>query len=78
MISTLATTTMACVGTCVHETVSTASQIAFYSFDSVTTNGMGNYPLSGALSLTYVPGWVGSAAAFDAANAQYLIVHPIF
>ena len=63
---------MACAATCVNQTVSTASRIAFYSFDSVTTDATGNYPLSGIPSLTYVPGWIGAAAAFDAANAQYL------
>lgn len=63
---------MACAATCVNQTVSTASTIAFYSFDSVTTDATGNYPLSGMPSLTYVPGWIGAAASFDAANAQYL------
>ena len=63
---------MVCAATCVNQTISTASRIAFYSFDSVTSDATGNYPLGGISSLTYVPGWVGSAVAFNAANGQYL------
>ena len=63
---------MACAATCVNGKVSTASRTAFYSFDSVTTDAMGNYLLGGVSSLIHIPGWVGSAAAFDAANAQHL------
>ena len=46
--------------------------IAFYTFDSVTTDATGTYPLSGIPSPTYVSGWIGSAISFDAALAQRL------
>jgi hypothetical protein len=49
-----------------------SSLIAFYSFDSVTTDATGTYPASGIVSPTYVTGWVGSAISFNYSNAQRL------
>lgn len=63
---------MTCTATCVNTTTSTASRIAFYSFDSVTTDATGNYPLTGISSPNYVSGWIGSAISFNASNAQRL------
>ena len=63
---------MACAATCVNTSISAASLIAFYSFDSVTTDGTGTYPLSGLPSPTYVSGWIGSAISFNAANSERL------
>jgi hypothetical protein len=63
---------MVCGSTCVNATLSTASLLAFYSFDSVTTDTTGHYPLNGINSPIYGPGWVGSAISFDAANPDRL------
>ena len=63
---------MACGSTCVNTTISESSRLAFYSFDSVITDGEGNYSLSGIASPTYRSGWVGSAISFNASNAQFL------
>ena len=64
--------TMACAATCVNTSISSASLIAFYSFDSVTTDATGTYPLTGLSSPNYVPGWIGSAINFNAANVERL------
>lgn len=63
---------MACAATCVNTSISAASLIAFYSFDSVTTDATGTYPLSWLVSPTYVSGWIGSAITFNAANSERL------
>ena len=65
-----ATTNMACGTTCVNTTISNASRVAFYSFDNVTTDATGTYPLNGLA--TYVSGWVDSAVSFLYSNSQLL------
>ena len=67
-----ATTNVVCDSTCVNTTISNQSRIAFYSFDSTTTDAIGNYSASGISSPTYVTGWVGSAISFLASNDQRL------
>lgn len=63
---------MVCSSTCVNATVSTTSRLAFYSFDSVTTDGTGTYNASGIFSPVYVTGWIGSAILLIASNSQRL------
>lgn len=63
-------TNINCGSTCVNTTTSTSSWLAFYSFDSVTTDATGIYPASGIASPTFVTGWVSSGVNFTASNAQ--------
>ncbi|CAF4044974.1 unnamed protein product, partial [Rotaria sp. Silwood1] len=71
-VTTITTATPICGSTCVNTSISTLSRVAFYSFDSTTTDATGNYSASGISSPTYVTGWVGSAISFTASNAQRL------
>ncbi|UJR19877.1 hypothetical protein I4U23_023010 [Adineta vaga] len=66
------TVNVSCGSTCVNASVSNISRLAFYSFDNVTVDAMGNYSASGIPSPIFVSGWIGSAISFSYANSQFL------
>ncbi|CAF1641561.1 unnamed protein product, partial [Adineta ricciae] len=63
---------VSCGYSCLNTTISRTSTFAFYTFDNNTFDTVGNYSLNGNFTLSYVPGWIGSAINFTYNNSKYL------
>lgn len=75
--SVTTTTTAFCGTSCINEPVSTASRIAYYSFDGHMNDGIGAYHASSSFSPTFSTGYVSSAIYLSAASSQRLTIPPI-